>query len=505
MLFERALATEDATRMLAEDIAAILRPGDTLALQGDLGAGKTTFARYLLQALADNCDLEVPSPTFTLAQAYLADDLGLRFSVHHFDFYRLESPDDVDEIGFDAALQDGAALVEWPQRAPNAIPPDALWLSLAISEGAQRLATLNSQTPEHWRGRLERTLAIRQFLRDNHCQSARRRHLTGDASTRAYERVRQDGNCQVLMNAPKLPDGPPVRDGLPYSQIAHLAESVRPFVAIGRSLKEFGFSAPQFSAIDIDHGLLLLEDLGGGQVVADGAPIAERYEVAIDLLVAMHGRDWPEFAGLPGGPTHRLPLYDETAYLIETELYCDWYVPHITGEAASPAAKSEFVRLWRQLIERLDDSQEGWVLRDFHSPNLIWLPERGGIERIGLIDFQDALYGPLPYDVASLCQDARVTVSAELETRLLARYCAGRRADTPDFDEDEFRRDYAILAAQRATKILGIFARLNDRDGKPNYLRHIPRLNAYLDRCLGHVALSDIRSWYELNAPARTG
>lgn len=505
MLFERALATEDATRMLAEDIAAILRPGDTLALQGDLGAGKTTLARYLIQALADDSDLEVPSPTFTLAQAYLADDLGMRFSVHHFDFYRLETPDDVDEIGFDAALEDGAALVEWPQRAPDAIPAGALWLSLSISQDAQRTATLDSETPEHWRGRLERTFSIRKFLSDNRCGSAKRRHLTGDASTRAYERVWQDGNCQVLMNAPALPDGPPVRDGLPYSRIAHLAESVRPFVAIGRSLKGYGFSAPRFSAIDIDQGLLLLEDLGSGQVVADGAPITERYEAAIDVLVAMHGRSWPDRADLPDGSAHRLPLYDETAYLIETELYCDWYVPHITGEVASPAVKSEFARLWRHLIVTLDDSEDGWVLRDFHSPNLIWLPQRNGIERIGLIDFQDALYGPLAYDVASLCQDARVTVTAELETHLLARYCAGRRTDNPKFDEDRFRRDYAILAAQRATKILGIFARLNDRDGKPNYLRHIPRLNAYLERCLGHVALSDIRSWYELNAPEGTG
>jgi len=505
VLFERLLATEDATRMLAEDIAAVLRPGDTLALQGDLGAGKTTFARYLIQSLADNSDLDVPSPTFTLAQAYLPEDLGLRYAVHHFDFYRLETPDDVDEIGFDAALEDGAALVEWPQRAPDAIPADALWLSLALSDGGQRTATLNSNFPEHWRGRLERTFAIRQFLNENRCGSARRRHLTGDASARAYERIWQHNECQVLMNAPAVPDGPPVRNGLPYSQIAHLAESVRPFVAIGRSLKTYGFSAPQFSAVDIEQGLLLLEDLGNGKVVADDAPIGERYEVAIDVLVAMHRRVWPDRADLPDGSSHRLPLYDESAYLIETELYCDWYVPHITGEAASPAAKSEFVGLWRHLIENLDDSEDGWVLRDFHSPNLIWLPERDGIERIGLIDFQDALYGPLAYDVASLCQDARVTVSAELETHLTARYCAGRRADNPNFDEDRFRRDYAILAAQRATKILGIFARLNDRDGKPNYLRHIPRLHAYLDRCLGHAALSDIRSWYEVNAPDGKG
>lgn len=505
MQLNLALPTEDAIRMLAEDVAAILRPGDTLALHGDADAGKTRFARTLLQALSDNPDLDVPDPVFPQPQAYLADTHGMRLSVRHFNFCRPDSHDAFAEIPIDAALEDGAILVEGAQRAANSLRHDTLWLSFTLSESSERLATLDCQAPQHWRGRLERTLAIRQFLRDNRSGSAMRRHLTGDASTRAYERIWQDGQSRVLMNAPTLADGPPVRDGRPYSQIAHLAESVRPFVAIGHSLKQHGFSAPAFAAIDIDQGLLLLEDLGGGQVVADGAPIAQRYEAAIDLLVAMHGRTWPEFAELPDGSRYRLPLYDETAYLIETELYCDWYVPHITGEAASPAAKSEFGLLWRRLIELLDDSEDGWVMRDFHSPNLIWLPERDGVERIGLIDFQDALYGPLAYDVASLCQDARVSVAAELENRLVARYCAGRRANKPDFDEDRFRRDYAILAAQRATKILGIFARLNDRDGKPNYLRHIPRLHAYLDRCLGHAALSDIRSWYELNAPEGTG
>ena len=175
-------------------------------------------------------------------------------------------------------------------------------------------------------------------------------------------------------------------------------------------------------------------------------------------------------------------------------------MPHVTGDETAPQAKAGFARLWRQLIELPGDGEIGWVLRDFHSPNLIWLPDRRGIRRIGLIDFQDALIGPRAYDVASLCQDARVTVEEKLERELVARYCAARGGD-PGFDGDRFRRDYAILAAQRSTKILGIFARLNNRDGKPDYLRHIPRLNAYLGRCLAHPALADIRHWYDTHAP----
>ena len=503
MHIEIRLQQEDQTRRLAEDIAAIIRTGDTIALQGDLGAGKTTFSRYLLRALADDADLDVPSPTFTLAQSYCADTLGMRLSIQHFDFYRLNSPDEIDEIGFHAALEEGAALVEWPQLAIEHIPQDALWLSLEFDGDDGRVVTLTSDQPERWRDRLERTLAIRRFLSDHQDGFAERRHLTGDASTRAYERIILNGNCQVLMNAPPLPDGPPVRNGLPYSRIAHLAESVRPFVAIGQLLKDHGFSAPTVFAADLDQGLLLLEDLGTETALEDGKPIVARYETAIDLLAALHAEQWPEFAPLADGSSHRIPLYDETAYLIEAELYPDWYVPHITGEDANPAIKTEFIRLWRDLISLLDDSENSLLLRDFHSPNLIWLPERKGVHRIGLIDYQDALIGPTAYDVASLCQDARITIEPSLESALLKRYCAARAATDPNFDANIFLRDYAILATQRATKILGIFARLKHRDGKPNYLRHIPRLNAYLNRCLEHPVLTVLRSWYERNAPEK--
>jgi len=498
MQFEIPLASEEETRLLAEDLAAILRVGDVVALDGDLGAGKTTLARYLLRALADDSEMEVPSPTFTIAQSYSAG----RLVMHHYDFYRLNAPDEVDEIGFHAALEDGAALVEWPQRAAGEIPEDALWLTLEAAGDSARTARLTTRRPEKWRERLARTLAIRAFLAESGCRDAWRRHLTGDASSRSYERIRHNGMVRILMNAPASADGPPIRNGLPYSRLAHLAESVGPFVAIARGLRDRGYSAPEIYACDTDQGLLLLEDLGAGPMVSGDAPIAERYAIAVDLLADMHATAWPADTPLPDGFRYRLPAYDAQAFLIEVELYPDWYVPHATDRAASPDAKSEFIELWRRLIESLED-ESVWVLRDFHSPNLIWLDGRDGVRRIGLIDFQDALIGPTAYDVASLCQDARVTVDEALETSLVARYCAARSAVDAGFEGESFRRDYAVLAAQRATKILGIFARLNDRDGKPHYLRHIPRLSAYLERCLAHPALADIKLWYQTHAPDR--
>ena len=142
-----------------------------------------------------------------------------------------------------------------------------------------------------------------------------------------------------------------------------------------------------------------------------------------------------------------------------------------------------------------------WVLRDFHSPNLLWLPEREGISRIGLLDFQDAVIGPEAFDVASLLQDARVDVTEGLEMKLLSRYTRARLAANATFDTPAFARAYATLGAQRASKILGIFARLERRDRKPQYLRHLPRVWTYLQRSLAHPALAPLAAWYRANVP----
>jgi aminoglycoside/choline kinase family phosphotransferase len=146
-----------------------------------------------------------------------------------------------------------------------------------------------------------------------------------------------------------------------------------------------------------------------------------------------------------------------------------------------------------------------WVLRDYHSPNLMWLPQREGMARIGVLDFQDTLIGPAAYDVASLLQDARVDVPEQLELALLGRYVRARHRDDPNFSTAAFSVLYATLAAQRATKILGIFSRLNRRDGKPQYLRHLPRLWIYLQRSLAHPELAALNAWYAANVPAPDG
>jgi hypothetical protein len=489
MVLERFLADEAATARLGEDLAMALRAGDAIALRGDLGAGKSTLARALIRALADDSGIEVPSPTFTLVQSY-----ETRIPVHHFDLYRLSAPDELDELGLDDALSHGAALIEWPERAGDRLPANALWVELA-EQGESRVARLSGQGPAY--DRAARSLAMRDFLASAGWGEASRRHFVGDASARSYEIVALSGQApRVLMNSPRLVLGPPVRDGKPYAVIAHTAQSVAAFVAIDKALLANGVSVPAIHAQDLDQGFLLIEHLGSeGFLSGDGRPIAERYEAAAELLAMMHGKAWQERMEAAPGVFHDVPPFDRDAMLIEADLLVDWYVPWITGEPPSDALRAGYHQQWNAVLDRLAGSEYTLMLRDFHSPNIIWRAERSGLDRLGIVDVQDALIGPAAYDVASLAMDARVTVPAEIERRTVAAYAAARHA-AGAFDEAAFAEAYAIMAAQRNSKILGIFVRLEKRDGKPYYLKHLPRIRDYLRRALAHPALASLKEFY---------
>jgi len=232
---------------------------------------------------------------------------------------------------------------------------------------------------------------------------------------------------------------------------------------------------------------------------ADGSPDPERYAAAVDVLAYLHAVRRPAELPFSGGAVHRLPTYGPEAFAVEVELFADWYAPHVTGKPLSAEARAEFVELWRDLIPRLSDAEQNWVLLDVHSPNLLWLAARQGLQRVGLLDFQDALIGPSAYDVASLCQDARATVPPALEHELRERYVALRSPEA-HFEPDSFETAYVTLAAQRATKILGAFARLAAH-GKSFYLQHIPRCREYLQRSLAHPALNRYALWHEKHLP----
>ena len=252
--------TESDVARLAGEVAFFLQPGDMLGLEGDLGAGKSTFARALIRALSSDPALEVPSPTFTLMQTYETP----RFDIAHFDLYRVTDPGELDELGLEAALKDGVAVIEWPSRAANSSPRSTSHCCSKKRYGADR-RTVTLSAPSALTPRLHRFATIRKFLADAGWGDAATHleYLQGDASPRRYARLtKPDGTRALLMDSPRRPDGPPIRDGKPYSAIAHLAEDVRAFVAIGGALQEAGLSTPRLFAEDLDQGLLIIEDFG---------------------------------------------------------------------------------------------------------------------------------------------------------------------------------------------------------------------------------------------------
>ncbi len=500
------LEDEAATVQFGEDIAMILRPGDVLCLQGELGTGKTTLARAIIRKLAGDSELEVPSPTYTLCQTY--DSFP---AVSHFDFYRVGDMDEIRELGLDESIENGVVIIEWPDRATELLPDSAVWISLNIGGESSRKALIAAHGTESLRNqqdntgsllnRLRRSLAIREFIEKEWSGDTKRSFLTGDASTRRYEVISRNRERRILMDAPKQADGPPVHEGLPYSQIAYLAEDVVPFIGVAETLRHAGLAAPKIHARRNDLGLLLIEHLGQEKIVSDeGEAIESRYLESARLIAALHKRQWPETISISdenGNRTeYRFNRYGRRALGIEASLFVDWYIPEFSQSPPSKDHIAEFHTIWDRLISLLDDSTLTLVLRDYHSPNIIWREEEPFPRNIGLIDFQDAVIGPQAYDLASLAQDARVDISPTLEARIMNVYLEMRSGD-PEFDVTQFQRDYAILGAHRATKILGIFVRLNRRDGKPDYLKHLPRIRDYLYRNLAHPELSGYREWLD--------
>ena len=503
LTFTTALADETATAALMADLALLIGPGVLITLTGDLGAGKTAAARAMIRYLADDAELEVPSPTFTLAQSYELPS----FALVHADLYRISDASELEEIGLSPLPEATVVLIEWPERAGDELPHDRIDIALRhdASQGDTARSAEITGTGKA-AAIVARLKVLREFLTEAGHAKSRRERMAGDASTRSYARLYKGERVFILMNSPRRPDGPAIYNGKSYSGAVHLAEDVRPFVAIAGALRGRGISAPKINDADLDHGFLITEDLGREGVIEGDPPrpIVECYEVATDLLAALHAQDVPSVLPLAPQVTYTVPTFDADAMLIEIGLMLEWYLPD-RGVAPSQALRAEFLELWRDLLDAPLAARPTWVIRDYHSPNLLWLPAREGIARVGVIDFQDAVMGPPAYDVVSLAQDARIDVPADIEQALRTRYIAARQAASTAFDAEEFAAHYAIMSAQRNTRLLGTFARLNRRDGKPQYLKHQPRIWDYLHRSLCHPVLDPLRDWYAANVPPPVG
>ena len=319
---------------------------------------------------------------------------------------------------------------------------------------------------------------IAGFLADAGWEAAERTMLAGDASFRRYERVHGgDGSRAVLMDA-----------AAPW-------ENVASFRDVARLLLSLGLSAPQVMACDAGRGLLLLEDFGDdtfGKLLAEGAQQETLYRLATDTLVALQ-RAWRAHAD--AGVS--LPVYDDTRLIDrEANLLLDWYMPAL-GLAPDARQRHAYREAWQEALARVHAHPSTLVLRDFFPDNLMLLDDREGTAACGLLDFQDAVIGSPLYDLASLLQDARRDVPAEIEEQMLRRYLAA----FPELDAQDARIAYTVIAAQRHAKVIGIFTRLARRDGKPGYLAHIPRLWRMLNQALSAPALTPVHAWFDANLP----
>ncbi|RJE81004.1 tRNA (adenosine(37)-N6)-threonylcarbamoyltransferase complex ATPase subunit type 1 TsaE [Paracoccus sp. JM45] len=436
------IADETLTAALARMLAADLHPGQTVLLDGPVGAGKTHFARAFIRARQGDLAEDVPSPTFTLVQTY-DDPMGSQ--IWHADLYRLTDPSELFELGLDDAMQDAICLIEWPDRL-DVTPPDPL-----------RIAIANCPDPDLRQIDLDfagadRMAARATFVTQAGWGDARVMPLAGDASARRYFRLHGPQGTAILMDDP--------------------AGAMPAFLTMTNWLTDHGFGAPAVLAQDQVNGLALVQDLGDDLVarVLERDPDAARsvYDRVTDLLVDLHRQPVPDF----------MPALDATALADQVGLFAEWY-----PQAAGITGGAEIAPIIARLHDQLATLPPVVALRDFHAENLIWR----GSAPLGLIDYQDAVAAHPAYDLVSALQDARRDVPPEIEASCIDRYLAAT-----GHDGHSFRAAYALLGAQRNLRIMGIFTRLCLRDGKPRYLDFMPRVWEFIQRNLAHPALAEL-------------
>ena len=319
---------------------------------------------------------------------------------------------------------------------------------------------------------------IVSFLQKSELSGAKREPLSSDASFRRYERIIVNNKSFMLMDAP--PD----------------KEDVKPFINIDNYLRRRGLSSPEIYAVDEENGFILLEDFGDdsfSNVLSSNVDKSkinsekELYLAAMNVLIQLGRSTLPR----------KMPQYDDELLVKESRLLIEWYLPNIKNDINVDKAVDEYVNIWDELLNFNKVTDDVVVLRDFHADNLMWLPNRIGAQNVGLLDFQDAVIGSCVYDIVSLLEDARRDVSKATVNACIDHYLDIRKS----INKQNFMAAYAILAAQRNCKIIGIFARLALRDGKVRYINYLPRVWQHLEIGLEYPVLEKLKKWFDQYIP----
>jgi len=324
---------------------------------------------------------------------------------------------------------------------------------------------------------MSRQSEMEQFVADAGHAGAPISLLAGDASFRKYWRVNVQGSSLVLMDAPP----------------EH--EDVRPFIQVTNLLRDMGLKAPSVHAQDLQRGFLLLEDLGDSlfsrTLMVGADQEAAMYQAACDALVKI-GAESKKHAALSSA----LPPYDAAVYLREVALFAEWFLVQVHGQAIAKSLRDDWLQIWRDVLAHAGLTNEVLVHRDYHADNLLWLAGEG-TDRVGMLDYQDALYGDPLYDVISLLEDARRDVAPAVVAQ-----CKAFMQTSTHTNADDFARRYHVLAAQRNCKIVGIFTRLCVRDGKARYLDYMPRVWGHLLGDITHPSLAPVKAFIDTHVPA---
>ncbi|MFD1795105.1 tRNA (adenosine(37)-N6)-threonylcarbamoyltransferase complex ATPase subunit type 1 TsaE [Paracoccus aurantiacus] len=443
-----AALTEAFARALAPDLGA----GDTLLLDGLVGAGKSHFARALIRARLGNPSEDVPSPTFTLVQTYE----GMP-PIWHADLYRLSDPAEIDELGLSDAIADSIALIEWPDRMEDV--PGALTLRIMPGENPDLRRIGLAGDPARWR-RAARALARADFAQQSGWGDAAVAFLAGDASSRRYYRLTRDDATAVMMDAD--------------------AATLRPYLAMTEWLAQRDFDVPRIIAADRDAGLALIEDFGDAQVArvieADPACTGALYDRISGMLARL--------AGFPPAPG--ILRLDGAEMARQLALFAEYYPDAAGADADAMAAAAEIAPTFERLHQQFcTDQKPVTSLRDFHAENIILTPDN----RLGLLDFQDAVATHPAYDLVSALHDARRDIPEHVERAAVDRFLS-----ETGFDPERFHVAFALLGAQRNLRIMGIFTRLCIRDGKPRYLDFMPHVWSLIRREVAHPALTELNA-----------
>ena len=462
-------------------ITPIFEKGDLLALNGEIGSGKTTLTKHLINYLTATRIDEINSPTFNLCQTYSNEDL----IISHYDFYRLDYLQEIEELDINDSIKNNFTIIEWANKFSSILPKDHIEIQIDNKSDKREYKILfHGEYAKKIAGHKNRL----SFLSNSNLNIKKITNMRGDASKRKYYRVNDGTETFVLMDA--------LEDSINKTATS---KTITDFIIFRQYLEDIGLRVPKIYEFDIQKQLILEEDLGltTYDELYSKLSFQDLINPAIESLLILVHSNYKNINDLDG-KAFKPQNFDEKVFINESKIFIDYYWPYVKNSICPEEEKYEFLSIIEKIYSDLS-TDKTLVLRDYHSPNLHYLQNEKGHKKCALIDFQDALLGHPLYDLVSLAQDARFTISEDQERYIIDTFKDKFLFNDFQLSKSSFNEQYKILAIQRSLKILGIFARLSLLEGKNNYIIHMPRVLNYIRRSMDCSLLNNLTHWLKIN------